>query len=390
VITLLSPSPDASRRAQELMGEIFGLQQVAQAEANYDQEDVLNQKFQSGMLAPRMTWDSVASQCPTSDTVLHWLSAGSSNSSARGGAFSLLGITAAPHPTAITETRTTLAAAFPASQWSLRMRHWLQRPLTAPMVLNQQYGLPVLELPSSSDTGTTNDSASAASVPQSTSSSSSSPRWKEIAFTMDDEAQYTDGSTVLSKLSDSGLTRPVTGLYEWPTSNSSSTKGLYVRPIPTAQVDFKGQFQSVVLTFQTPSVHDVLEQHRTSSTNNNNWQLQWHKIGFTGHRNGQLRLQATCTQNTTLQNILPGLDVRFCDTDQPSSVFNEAGEALLASSVDELQSPNVLKSKADPGIVDDKMGSADCWIEVRTMARNPGLYNKRPHKIATAPPSYPE
>ena len=432
VITLLSPSPAASRQAQAILGSIFGLQDTTTTTNNnnsksnddYQQiKDPLNDKFQSSMVAPlqHFYWDSVASQCPHSGAILHWLSVGSGSSSSTSGspsvapptgAFELLSVTdsgtkpnesSSSQNSSIEYARRILACHFPTSLFSLRLRHWMNRPITADALLKRHRGLPVLDLEFAREL----DPDTSATT---TSTDNGTTRLKEIAFTISDDAVYEDGSTLPSRLSQSHLARPVTGVYEWP-NPASETRGLLLRPLPAAQRDLKGSFRSVVLTFHCDTVDDIILEEQqarlltastdtTTNTTNNNAKTRHSlsKIGFTGQRRGQLRVHATHNSNnhsksTPLLDSLPGLDIRWCDSTQPTSMFHEASESLLASSLQELQSPNVLKGTGprEPGLDDIKHGASDCWMEVRTMVKNPrGLVRGKGPKIATAPPSYPE
>lgn len=383
VVTILSPSPAASRRAQEILGNLFGLDDhgaAAAAHGGNDHDDALNAKFKS-FLGPTMTWDSVSSRCPASGTLLHWLSLDNNSnqsSSDTGGKFSLLAVTAtAPNDTCsnnIQQARAVLASNLPNSLIPLKLRHLANRPLTADAMLRRHQGLPILDL----------QEAAATTATKEKNDPTRNGRLKEVAFTMYDDAVYEDGSTVLSQLSQSDLLRPVTGLYQWPPSQNDydvdDPMGFCLRPLPSAKPDLRGSSSQLplVLTFHCESVEEVLQkmqQQQDAENSSGNVHLNFSKIGYTGHRRGQLRVQASSTgsgnesNNSPAVNCLPGLDIRWCDSTTYSSMFNEAQEALLASSLPELQSSNVLK--AEPGVEDARIGSSDCWVEVRTMAKNP-------------------
>ena len=49
----------------------------------------------------------------------------------------------------------------------------------------------------------------------------------------------------------------------------------------------------------------------------------------------------------------------------------------MAGSLGELQSTNALLSGAEPGSDDDKLGNADCWVEVRANMKKPSGYLRR-------------
>lgn len=374
VITLLSPSPSASRRAQEILGNVFGLQEVEDRSSSGSAEDELNAKMQSPLSAiSSMNWDSVVSQCPNSGALVHWLSPDNATD-ARKGSFSLLGVTNRANKDDCSKSaRRILASHFPNSILTLRLRHFLQRPITVDALLKRHQGLPVLDLP------TVEESPSAKDTP---TSSNNGPRLKEVAFTIYDDAVYEDGSSVFSKLSQSALLRPVTGLYGYGREN-----GIRLRPLPAAQQDLKRSPRPLVLTFHTENLEEISSNSSASTIEEGS--IQFSKIGFTGQGNGQLRVQVASGST----NPLNGLDVRWCEQVKPTSVFPEAQESLLASSLPELQSADVLKStgKSEPGAEDARIGSSDCWVEVRTMVKNPrGFVSSKRPKVATAPPSYPE
>ena len=438
VITLLSPSPAASRRAQEILSDVFGLEKVVQGEreakARVKEEteakeaDPLNRKFQTSFSSIR--WDSALSKCPHSGTVLHWLSVdhngthdddSSSSSITSAAPFSLLAIT---QEDTLEETRATLASQFPDSNVILHLKHILNRPMTVDTLLAKHQGLPILNLPPKDDneaiTTNSGDRQEQKQQSQPPNHKSGGGRLKEIAFTTYDDAVYDNGQTVLTRLSSSSLPRLVTGLYQWSnntatSSNSNSKGGVHLRPLPAAQQDLKGNARSVVLTFDCDDVEEQLEQLIQTNENNNNndnnstfTQYRFGKIGFTGQGRGQVRVEAHShdtkdnNENNKSQsqsiNYLPGLDVRWCESTKPTSMFNEAHEAMLASSLAELQSTNVFGSKRDHNANanandtdDERIGAADCWVEVRNMVKNPkGFLPRKGQRIATAPPSYPE
>ncbi|CAB9520204.1 expressed unknown protein [Seminavis robusta] len=410
VVTLLSPSPSASRRAQEILGSVFGLEQAEDdafsASTGQEQQDDLNDRFASSLgSAVSMQWDSVVSECPTSGTLLHWLAVDNDNKKEiQGGSFSLLGITTSTtstttntttnntcskitdnHPIS-SETRSIINSHLPSQLMPLRLRHLFNRQITSEALLSRHQGLPILEL----------DSHSSGSPSASASTSTTDSNYlKEVAFTMYDDATYEDGSSVLDKLAN--LHRPVTGVYQFPTHSQA----LCMRPLPAAKQDLRGP--PLVLTFHCQDVQEqiVHVQNSHNDNHNNSFNVQWAKIGFRGHMSGgQLRFLATSKENSHFP-LLSGLDIRWCDATNQSSVFHEAQEALLASSLPELQSTNVLKGtgKQQAGAEDQRIGSSDCWVEVRTMVQNPrgfmananntGSGSGKP-KVATAPPSYPE
>jgi len=476
VITLLSTNPAASKRAQDILGSLFGMVKCRCNNNNdnnnddYDAaRDALDATLDSSFL-PRTTnnsmkWNSVASKCPNSGAILHWLAISSSSSSdaseqqqqqqkALNGTFELLSITSTISTTSdnnknettgqdnnssnsnksIQRARQVLAEHFPTSLFSFQLRYWAGRPMTADSLLKNNQGLPVLDVDEHYNVSGNNNTTYIATQNNTNnddgggnnnnirSSDNSSGRLKEVAFTFYDDAIYPDGTDLMTKLSLlPNLSRPVTGVYEWPNNNSNgnnnnnqqqnaSSTGVCLRPLPTAHRDFQASSRSIVLSFHCDSVEEQQQQLENNSDDTKE-NIHWSKIGFTGlhQKRGQLRLHAVSNNNNNnIIDYLPGLDIRWCEALQPSSMFNEAQEALLASSLMELQSPNVLlKQKKEGGTATitstpGKQDNSDCWVEVRTMMQNPrgfwGNSGRRGRsssssggpRVATAPPSYPE
>jgi hypothetical protein len=85
---------------------------------------------------------------------------------------------------------------------------------------------------------------------------------------------------------------------------------------------------------------------------------------------------------------LPGLDFRLTDSLEYSSSFAEAQDALLAGSLLELQSENVLLEGGDGRRElmkpDAKDGEGDCWVEFRANVKRPLEYMKRNSKTLNA------
>ena len=98
------------------------------------------------------------------------------------------------------------------------------------------------------------------------------------------------------------------------------------------------------------------------------------KIGFSGNRIGQVMM---------IHPDLEGIDVRYCSQDAVSSAFSEAQESLLAASLEELQSSNALLTGQEPAKDDERVGKADCWVEVRANMKRPSGYWHR--KAGTTP-----
>jgi hypothetical protein len=193
---------------------------------------------------------------------------------------------------------------------------------------------------------------------------------------------FAEISTLQRQLSQSSLSRPIAGLYQFeqPTSSSdakeiqsqtSTNNGLILRPIPTASEDFRLPPPSLI--FQCASLSeakDLIENEMGGVTA---------KIGWRGDgQNGSLIVSHPSVQ---------GLDIRLNEVANEwilNSYFDEAQEALLAASLDDLQSSHVMTEGSegnDKDInrqVDPKNLNADCWVETRANVMNPlGFLSKR-------------
>lgn len=402
MVTLLSPSPTASRRAQEALETVLRLDPV---ELPHEFDDELDSRFISRLPGQTKRWDSVASVCPGSGSLLHFVSLRNAaksrvmnNQDTAGptqSKLSLLSIhdnvvvdvdcssnssssnstSIGPLP-AILSVRDSLASSMESysQTLSLGLKHTWNRPIEPNDVLGFGGGLPFLSV------GGTNGNESTTG-----SSSSSSPaRLKEVTVPHFDDAKYTDGRTLLERLLENKhLQRPVVGLFQL-------SNDVVIRPLPTATEDRNLSEPSLV--FCCPdgmTVEDLLVSASAAS----NFRIG--KIGYTGQgKSGQYMLSHTS---------LPGLSVRLTEDASFSSSFAEAQDSLLAASLEELQSVNVLQeggsveqagapiitssSPSSSSQVDPLLGVGDCWIEVRANIKNSRGYFKR--NSQTAPKAKP-
>jgi hypothetical protein len=165
------------------------------------------------------------------------------------------------------------------------------------------------------------------------------------------------------------LPSPVTGVYMTPT-------GLRIRPLPPAALDRRPTASTLIF-------------HRSSSSSNDSFYDDddrfFRRIGYTGRHGhgGQLLFQHA-----------DNLGLRLCRVQQqpPRSMFAEAQDSLLASSLADLQSNRVLiTTKKKDNDRDNKMLAAvddddddddprrnrsDCWVEVRAQLATPARYWK--------------
>lgn len=350
VVTLLSPSPALSRRAQEALASLFGVVPHPQSDIATDEDDVLDALFAVPFL--RKQWDSVASKCEVSGTIIHFLSLqGSSVLNQTTESLSVLSILGTPEGSVaerIRSNRATLAAHISGRVTRIALKHSLGRSLTVHDLLGLGGGLPLLQ--------TSLDSGQASRPTR----SASDIGLREVALPHFDNSLYSDGRSLLSTLSDSPLHRPVVGLYQFQ-------GGLTVRPLPAAEEDRILPAPSFV--FNCPNLNELppLEGARTA------------KIGYSGtSKRGQLMVAHAS---------LPGLDFRLTDSLEFSSNFSEAQDALLAGSLMELQSENVLLEGGEGRHARTKHdamdGVGDCWVEFRANVKQPWGFIKKIHPTTT-------
>lgn len=351
VITFLSPNPSASRRAASR------LVQWTQQKGSSKKQPLVQQES-SSPLRFHIDWDAVVVDCPESGTILQWIApASAKDRNESSPPHFLLAIQSSDD---LQQARERLWEALEesASPTILRISSLLSRSVSAKTLLGRQNQfLPVLDLDLN-----LNDAASSSS-PASPPIADERFGLKELAIPFVDTATYSDGESLLTKLSQSNLSRPVTGLYQ--------IDGLSLRPLPSAEKDHSLPPPSLVFhSTADNAVHETIQPHDGSLIA---------KIGHTGRMGeGQFMLRHNAD--------LLGLDIRFCPSVKYSSAFAEAQESLLAGSLQELQSNHVLDG-AD-GKVDPRINKMDCWVEFRAnMAKPTGFFpskNKKP-LIAKAP-----
>jgi len=186
---------------------------------------------------------------------------------------------------------------------------------------------------------------------------------------------FDDGGVQSQLSSCSVLTRTKIGLYQWPGNNNNKTKGIIVRPLPSAAED--RELAPPSLVFQCDNLESCAERLRENDgSTNDKSKTAIAKVGFSGcGRFGQYMIR---------NSWLGGLDIRLCEATELSSSFAEAQEALLAASLDELQSVNVMNEGGDnggrtkdgtsqqEGGSDAMNGLGDCWVEFRANLKKPG------------------
>ena len=337
LVTILSPSHLASRNAQSILNAVVGLEEVA---LNSFGDDALNKASPLSFAGLSRRWVSVASKCPSSGSIVHFCSLeNASEKSCRESPFALLGVTDfrddEGNERAIQGFRDLFAAHLKSQSFFSTIRSSMggSAGLLASALTN---GLPLLSLPPTQEL----------SEP-----AQESGGLKEVVIPHYDYATYDDGSTLLGTMGKSMMTRPAVGVYQWV---GSTTR---IRPLPTAAEDQRLPPPSLIFHCQNPEDINV-EQHGAQSA----------KIGYGGTGRGQLMV---------LHKDLIGLDVRFCPQLKVSSAFSEAQESLLAGALDDLQSTNTLLTGDETAKEDEKIGKADCWVELRANLKQPKGYLDR-------------
>jgi len=358
VVSIFSASPASSRAAQEILWNLFSIEPITLI---HQEDDELDQVLKVPMLSRR--WDSVASKCPFSGAVLHFLSlttpGSDSVSETANGHLSLLAISDADNDekqndaSVVNESRRCLASHIGndnnsfAQSLRLVMKHAAGTSMSASTITRLEGGLPLLNLPKSR-----NEELSQSPL-------NLTGGLKEIAVPFYDDSVYPDGQSLLSVLGSSPLKRPAIGLYQWPTN------GIAIRPLPSAMEDRTLPAPSLV--FYCEDLEEVADKASTVGA-------LMAKIGHNGlEKSGQLMMS---------HPNLPGLDIRLTDSMEYKSAFPEAQEALLASSLGELQNVNVCLEGGKDGIAtrvktDDRDNAGDCWVEFRANLKQPSGFLKR-------------
>jgi hypothetical protein len=177
-----------------------------------------------------------------------------------------------------------------------------------------------------------------------------------------------NGRTLLEHLQ--SLPRPVPGLYQ-------TSSGLCIRPLPTAKEDRHLSPPSLIFQAEETTLDSAINIHTSDSDHHA------FRIGYTGC--GSKRQVLIRNAKTESKSI----DIRLCPSTKPISMFAEAQESLLASSLEELQSRRVLAQNSSQEIEDPNNNKMDCWVEFRANMKNPsGFFPRKSSegpKIAKAP-----
>jgi len=379
IITILSPCLAASKKAVSLLSLLGNMEKVSLVKEDTSSSDkALNSAFKSPIPGLSRSWESVGARCPESGSIIHFCSSSNlgvlkenEDRNPHTIPFELLAITddddqslkngahesGADVKAAITNSRNLLASRInngaTFNSTLLNLKCMFSGNLTTNDLLKDisSDGLPLISIPDGFNNG---DKSVPARQSKDETDSTSSPFLKEIVVPYFDHAAYADGSTLISKLSLATTKRPAVGVFEWPNSTTC------IRPLPTAAEDRR--LPSPSLIFHCDSPENAIDIK---------------KYGFREARIGYGGLGPGHGQVMLLHKDLMGLDVRYCPRTTTSSTFSEAQESLLAGSLDELQSTNILVSGAENVKSDDRIGNGDCWVEVRASLKRPSNFLQR-------------
>ena len=417
VLTFLSPSPAYSQSAVEFLNNIFNLPRISVGTSSESTEtnrrrDCLDEAHFGSTFSS--SWHSIGCACPTSGTILHFLSTsrddnsedGSNNIDKQQSALQLISIHGShssssgkeDYNDAMVECRKRLATTIQSKQSTLETRlrgmalHIMcnllgKQPNPAWIFANNpsttSHILPILDLtPFTIHNSTTSDENNDSVV----NSDSSTGKLRELALPF-----FSGESSIQTQLSKSTLLRPLPGLYQCSvgrqmanedTPKANST-GLIFRPLPAAAEDLRLSTPSLVFQVKSLAKAQTLIEEKLGG--------RTFKIGWRGH--GQLG--SLMVGHPSIQ----GLDIRLCETTDstkwvPCNSFDEAQESLLAGSLSELQSAHVVSEGKSSSITEDKkIGNGDCWVEVRSNVKNPSGFLKqfgsRKKQTIAKPPEIP-
>ncbi len=374
VLTFLSPHPHRSLSAVQFLHNLFQLAPVVGNNSLLDTSpDLLNERHFGS--SSTMSWHSTACACNSSGTILHFLSLASSKAdasqdsknNAQNSSLSLLSINeCSMTDDALAHCRDQLSNSIENNYIFGRHNTYLSslegRFRGATFSMMQKMGKEVqstwllpktpeinLNRPSSLQSTSSSDATS------STGGATNTTGLRELVLPF-----FHEYSTVQSDLSKSKLSRPLPGLYQYDGS------GLIMRPLPAADEDLRLPPPSLI--FQCPSLDDAQEVVGRDLGGKTS------KIGWRGdHHRGSLIVS---------HPSIAGLDLRICEDWKLSSSFDEAEQAVLAGSLDDLQSSHVMsEGKHNDGediiTIDPKTNNADCWVEARSNVKRPSGFLKR-------------
>jgi len=449
ILTFLSSSPKYSRSAVEFFNELFDLPRIdtESISTNVRRDSLDELHFGSSS----SSWDSMACACPTSGTVLHFLSYSDdqyeeANNSEHPASLHLMAVhgshsSSLPSTSssqtsketylrALTECRQRLAGtiqerqlfshsgdknglASASSNLEARVRGLLFYVMCSGMGRQPNPSWILEKNPSTTRSisplmDLTPLSSNLASLKHSNEDTSPIIRSESLSEKHDHAGKlrelampfFPGVSSLQTKLSKSSLSRPLPGLYQCSVGSKgtkSATKrnvtndpGLIFRPLPAAQEDLRLSPPSLVFQCESLEGAQKLVEGKLGG--------RIEKIGWRGHgQSGSLIV--------THPSII-GLDIRICEAPgnewKLEGMFAEAQESLLAGSLEELQSTHVVsEGKGDNTSTvkrDTKTLNADCWVEFRSNIKHPlgffkqltsSLFQKPARTKVAKPPDIP-
>ena len=340
VLTFFCSSPALSERCQTVLHRLLGLEPVKLTEGIVG--DALDQELNSKFSTWSKRWVSVAAKCKSSETIIHFVALDQKSNRRSEPSLALLAIAdneSGSDEEAVASSRQLIASRLSsfAQRSSIVLRHTFGQSIGTNSILGYGGGLPLLQLRETTSTVAPRNGL------------------REVTIPHFDDARYPNEETLLQTLSSSKMPRPVLGLYQL-------SNGVALRPLPTANED--RQLSQLALVYHDndwDQMEDRCQEENATAA----------KIGFNGMtRNGQIMIA---------HEDLPGINIRLTGAEEFSSSFAEAQDALLAASLSELQSVNVLKEGGgnEESSSDSKTNVADCWVEFRATVAKPSGFVKR-------------
>ncbi|KAL7447530.1 hypothetical protein ACHAXM_010808 [Skeletonema potamos] len=367
VLTFLSPNPAHSRSAVQFFQQLFQLAPIGNSTLSSSQtsvtRDLLDEKYFG---SSSMSWHSAACACNGSGTILHFLSladnskkeASHSREKETNSSLSLLSIMECRiTDDVLSDCRVKLSQLMEDNHFFGRQGYMSSleaRLRGVGFSLTQKIGREMQSswLLSSTPSLNLNESRSRQSVTSDVSSYDKTGL-RELVLPF-----FSEYSTLLSDMSESKLSRPLPGLYQYVCN------GLVLRPLPAAHEDLRLPPPSLIFQCPLNDAKELVEKELGGKTA---------KIGWRGDKHrGSLIVN---------HPSIVGLDVRINEDWVLSSCFDEAEQAVLAGSIQDLQSSNVMsEGKHDDNqdiTIDPKTNKADCWVEARSNVKHPAGFLKR-------------
>jgi hypothetical protein len=368
VLTFLSPNPSHSRSAVQFLQRLFQLSPIGNSPLSSSPQsitrDLLDEKHFGS--SSSMSWHSAACACNSSGTILHFLSladnsrteASQNKKNTQNSSLSLLSIMECNLTDyVLSDCREQLSHSMEDNHFFGRQSYLSSleaRLRGVAFSLTQKMGREIQSswlLPNTPSLNL-NKSISRQSA-SSDLSSNGKTGLRELVLPF-----FSGYSTLQSDLSKSKLSRPLPGLYQYDSS------GLVLRPLPAADEDLRLPPPSLIFQCPLDDAKELVEKDLGGKTA---------KIGWRGDKHrGSLIVS---------HPSIVGLDVRINEDWVLSSSFDEAEQAVLAGSIQDLQSSHVMSEgkhdDIEDGTIDPKTNNADCWVEARSNVKHPSGFLKR-------------